>query len=255
MKKILLFALLVSLTFCAFARNAAQLDSLWNQGVNAYSTADYQAALDAFLSIEKEGVRSADLCYNIANSYYKVGNYNAKAILYYERALRMNPSFADAANNLSLARSLTLDKIDVVPEFVLITWLKNIRDCFSSNGWAWGTIFFFILLLAALFFFRFGRTAAFARISFIAGILFLLASLFCLGCSISLKKEVDRTDKAVVMAPVSSGKSSPNDNGQSLFVIHEGTDVTIIEELGSWIRVELSDGRQGWIKVNDIEII
>jgi len=239
----------------AAAKNSPELDSLWNQAVNAYSAADYQTALDSFLSIEKEGVRSADLYYNIANSYYKVGNFNGKAILYYRRALRMNPSFSDASNNLAMAKALTLDKIDVVPEFVLITWLKNVRDSFSSDGWAWGCIICFVLFLTAVFFFRFGRSSASVKVSFIAGIILLIASVFCLGCSISLKNELDRTDKAVVMVPVSSGKSSPNANGQSLFVIHEGTDVTVIEELGQWIRVELSDGRQGWIQRSDIEVI
>lgn len=239
----------------AAAKNAPKLDTLWNRAVDAYSSADYQAALDAFLSIEREGVCSADLYYNIANSYYKTGNYNGKAILYYRRALRMNPSFEDAANNLTMARALTLDKIDVVPEFVLITWLKNVRDGFSSDGWARGCIIFFALFLTAVFFFRFGHSSASVKVSFVAGIVFLLVSLFCLGCSISLKNEMNRTDQAVVMVPVSSGKSSPNDSGQSLFVIHEGTDVTVIEELGQWIRVELSDGRQGWIKSNDIETI
>jgi len=255
MKRIYLFVLLVSLSSAASAKNAPHLDSLWNQAVNAYSAGEYQTALDSFLLIEKEGVRSADLFYNIADSYYKVGNYNAKAILYYERALRLNPSFGDAAHNLSMARALTLDKIDVVPEFVLITWLKNARDSFSSDGWAWGCIIFFVLFLTALFFFRFGRTSGGVKLSFVMGIICLLASIFCLGCSISLKNELDRTDKAVVMVPVSSGKGSPNESGQSLFVIHEGTDVTIIEELGQWIRVELSDGRQGWIQRSDIEVI
>jgi len=255
MKKIFFIVLMVSLSSAVSAKNSPKLDSLWNQAVSAYSAGDYQTALDSFLSIEQDGVRSSELYYNIANSYFKVGNLNGKAILYYERALRWNPSFDDAVQNLSLARTLSLDKIDVVPEFVLITWLKNIRDSFSSDGWAWGCIVFFVLMLAALFFFRFGHTPAVVKFSFVAGIVFLLSSLFCIGCSISLKNELDRVDKAVVMAPVTSGKSSPNDNGQSLFVIHEGTDVTVIEELGQWIRVELSDGRQGWIQEKDIEVI
>ncbi|MBQ0006553.1 MAG: tetratricopeptide repeat protein, partial [Alistipes sp.] len=232
------------------AKNAPELDSLWNRAVNAYTTADYQAALDSFLSIEEAGAHSADLYYNIANSYYKSGNSNGKAILYYRRALRMNPSFEDAEMNLSMARAQTLDEIDVVPEFVLITWVRNVRNSFSSDVWAWGAVILFVLFLAALFFFRFGRSSSVVRLSFVAGIVFLVAVTFCFGCSFSLKKEFDRVDKAVVLAPVSSGKGSPNDNAQSLFVIHEGTDVTIIEELGQWIRVELTDGRQGWIKGN-----
>lgn len=256
MRRIIIISILLATSVSgSFANNAPELDSLWNKAVSAYTSADYRTALDSFLSIEGEGVQSADLYYNIANSYYKTGNSNGKAILYYRRALRMNPSFEDAEINLSMARAQTLDKIDVVPEFVLITWLKNVRDSFSSDAWAWGAVILFVLFLVALFFFRFGRSSSVVKASFVTGVVFLVAAVFCFGCSVSLMNEYGREDKAVVMSPVSSGKGSPNENGQSLFVIHEGTDVSIIEELGQWVRVELSDGRQGWIKRNDIEII
>ena len=70
-----------------------------------------------------------------------------------------------------------------------------------------------------------------------------------------LKGEMESQDGAIVVNPVSSVKSSPNNTGKSLFIIHEGTKVTVLEELGQWSKVELSDGRQGWIVKRDIEII
>lgn len=42
---------------------------------------------------------------------------------------------------------------------------------------------------------------------------------------------------------------------KDLFVIHEGTKVTILDEVGSWRNISLADGRQGWIPASDIEII
>ena len=73
--------------------------------------------------------------------------------------------------------------------------------------------------------------------------------------SFGLKGEMESEDRAVVVNPVSSVKSSPNNTGKSLFIIHEGTNVTVLEELGQWFKVELSDGRQGWVVKRDIEII
>ena len=73
--------------------------------------------------------------------------------------------------------------------------------------------------------------------------------------SFGLKNEMESQDGAIVVNPVSSVKSSPNNTGKSLFIIHEGTKVTVLEELGQWSKVELSDGRQGWIVKRDIEII
>jgi uncharacterized protein YgiM (DUF1202 family) len=62
-------------------------------------------------------------------------------------------------------------------------------------------------------------------------------------------------DSAIVMKLVSTVKSSPDNSGKTLFILHEGTKVKLLEELGGWMRVELADGRQGWIISIDIEKI
>lgn len=239
----------------ASAGNAASADSLWNGAVASYSAEDYTAALNGFLALEGMGIRTPDLYYNIGNSYYKCGRQVAKAVLYYERALKADPSFGDATHNLTLARAFVTDRIDVVPEFVMFTWLKSVRNRLSSDTWAILCLLLLALALASVFFVRFGRRVSSRKLCFVTAIFFFVASAFALGCSLSGKHELERKDRAVVMVPVSSAKSSPNTGGQSLFIIHEGTDVRILEELGEWSRIELTDGRQGWITSKDVEVI
>ena len=63
-------------------------------------------------------------------------------------------------------------------------------------------------------------------------------------------------DKAIVMRPVTSVKSSPAAGSSTdLFILHEGTKVKVIDEVGSWNNIELADGRRGWIPSADIERI
>ena len=69
------------------------------------------------------------------------------------------------------------------------------------------------------------------------------------------KSDFTSHDTAIIMKPVSSVKSSPDNSGKTLFILHEGTKVKLLEQIGGWQRVELSDGRQGWIISVDIEII
>ena len=58
------------------------------------------------------------------------------------------------------------------------------------------------------------------------------------------------------MSPVSSVKSSPSStSSKDLFVIHEGTKVNIIDQVNGWYNISLADGRQGWVRKNDIEVI
>jgi SH3-like domain-containing protein len=65
-----------------------------------------------------------------------------------------------------------------------------------------------------------------------------------------------KADKAIIMKPVSSVKSSPSgDSAKDLFVLHEGTKVQVLDNVGGWSNIELSDGRQGWLPSSDIEII
>ena len=58
------------------------------------------------------------------------------------------------------------------------------------------------------------------------------------------------------MVPVSSVKSSPSEDGsKDLFILHEGTKINVLDSVGEWRNIELADGRQGWIRTSDMEVI
>ena len=253
MKRFIFFIALFAASIAC--RGMEKMDSLWNTGVGYYAQEDYQGALECFKQLETLGYESPELYYNIGNSYYKMSGYIAYSILYYERALKLDPSHKDALSNLEFVRQFTLDKIEVVPEFVLVTWFKTVRQGLSSNGWAYLALTFMVILAALLLLFRFGRNLALRKISFAFAIIVTIFMAISVIFSFGLKGEMESEDGAVVVNPVSSVKSSPNNTGKSLFIIHEGTNVTVLEELGQWYKVELSDGRQGWVVKRDIEII
>ena len=84
----------------------------------------------------------------------------------------------------------------------------------------------------------------------------LVFMCFAFGFSVSQKKASMNADMAIVTRPVVSVKSSPSaEASKDLFILHEGTKVRIIDEVGSWNNIELADGRQGWILAEDIEVI
>ena len=63
-------------------------------------------------------------------------------------------------------------------------------------------------------------------------------------------------DGAIVVAPVVNVKKTPADSSSDAFVIHEGTRVTITDStMRDWYGVKLNDGREGWIKKKQIELI
>lgn len=250
-------AIAVFLMFTAsYAANAQQTfstDSLWNKGVDAYAAGMYAEACESFLAIEDAGYASPELYTNIANAYYKQRNVPS-SILYYERALKLDPSYKDARYNLDIARQMVQDRIDSVPEFFLHSWARKLCYSIASNGWAVIFLVLFALFCAMTVVFFLSRKPVWRRISFFSAIVALLLSIPCAVNSAWQKNDFQNRDTAIVFRPVCSAKSAPSGN-TDLFVLHEGTKVRVLESVGEWTNIALSDGREGWIKTADITII
>jgi len=230
-------------------------DSLWKAGVEAYSSGDWKGAADAWTAVEDTGLESAQLYYNLGNAWFRLGE-TGKSILCYERALRLNPSDKDAAFNLAYAREFTQDRIDSVPEFILVTWMRKMSHWMGSNAWAALSLVLFAITLALALLFVLGATPAARKTGFFAGIVTLLLSLGAAGFAFWQKNEAEHRNAAIVMKGVSPVKSSPaGDGAKDLFVLHEGTKVKILDRVGEMTDIELPDGRQGWIASGDLEII
>lgn len=247
-----LLVLLLSLALPAAAQE--DVSSLWEKAGEAFAAGQWQNALNCYQMIEGEGLVSDDLYYNIGNTFLKLQD-NAHAILYYERALKLNPSHADAAHNLEIVRQMTLDKIDEVPDFILVSWFHNLRQGLSANAWAWITLGLLFLAGILLTVFRSGAPRSLRKVSFILSCIVLVLAIFTFIFSLQQKRAVTRQDSAIVTAPVCSVKSSPAEGGKTVFVLHEGTKVRLLDDVGDWARIEIADGRQGWAQGSTFEII
>lgn len=234
---------------------AQSADSLWTSGVEAYTAGDYPSAITQWNAIAESGQESVELYYNLGNAHFKDGNV-PRAILWYERAHRLDPSDKDVAHNLEFARAQTQDRIDTVPEFFLRTWIRKVSLIMHADAWAVLSLVLFAAFLGLLLLFLLGSGARARRTGFFAGIAALLLSFACLGLSSSQKRAALMDNGAIVMLPVASVKSAPSgDASTSLFVLHEGTRVKTLDSVSGYTLVELADGRQGWIETKAIEII
>ena len=253
-KVVTVIVLALSLGF-SFDSQANNPDSLWTAGVQAYSEGRFSDAASAWGDIEESGGKSAVLYYNIGNAWFKQGGY-PRAILNYERALRLDPSYADARYNLEFANAFVQDKIEPVPEFILKSLARKVCYLIGSDAWAVIFLVLFAAALALALLFLLGPSIGKRRVGFYCGIVSLLLSSGALGFSLWQKSDSVKTDSAIVMSPVSSVKSSPSSGSSTdLFVIHEGTKVTILDEIGEWMNISLADGRQGWMPASDLEVI
>lgn len=250
MKKIVIIISLLLANNVNFAQHTALIDS-----ANSYYTnGEYEKAIDAYQQIVADGYQSAELYYNLGNAYYK-SNKIAYAIANYERSLKLNPNDESTKFNLKLANTHVVDKIDILPQFFLKTWWKKLIGSFYSNTWAVVSIVAFIFMLALLLFFFLANHPALRKWAFVFSIFALFVTIFTFHFSKKQKWLAQNQPDAIVLSPSVVVKSSPDESGTELFLIHEGLKVTITDQLGDWQEVKLSDGNRGWLQKNNLIVI
>lgn len=222
---------------------------------SAYIRNDFAAAVELYESILKNDGEAADIYYNLGNSYYKMDNI-AKAVLNYERALLLNPGDGDIRFNLELARSKTVDKVTPSSEMFFVTWTQSLVNTMNEQEWARTGIIAFILTILTLSLFIFGKRIILKKVGFIAAICFFLITILANVFASEQKAELISHDNAIIMAPSVTVKSTPNESGTDLFILHEGRKVMIKDNtMKEWKEIRLEDGNVGWVPTSVIEII
>ena len=222
---------------------------------SAYVKNDFVNAINLYETVLETQGESADIYYNLGNAYFKADQI-AKAIVNYERAMLLKPGDSDIRFNLQMAESKTVDKVVPMSEVFFITWIKNLTDLCSEKEWAQIGITCFILMLLSLSLYLFSKKLVLKKTGFFASILLLFICILSNVFASTQKDELMNHDRAVIMAPSVTVKSTPNESGTDLFVLHEGRRVIIKDNtMKEWTEIELEDGNAGWLPSEQIEII
>jgi len=226
----------------------------FNKGVELYTASDYEGALREWLDIYDTGYRSAELAYNIGNVYFKLNDVPG-SILFYERARLLKPGDNNINYNLQIARTLVVDKFEEIPELFFVRWFDFLSLMLHTNTWAVISIITFIAFLILLSLYIYSSRYKLKVISFWTAVLLLFISASSLAFTLRNRSLVYDSREAVIFSPSVNGKSSPDASGTDLFVLHEGTKVSIEDKVGEWYEVKLSDGNKGWIPLSSLTII
>lgn len=229
-------------------------DATKAEGDSAYIRNDFASAIHIYEALLKKG-EASEVYYNLGNSYYKVDDI-AKAILNYERALLLQPGNSDIRANLDVARSKTVDKMETTPDIFFMSWIKALIFSMSVDAWAICGIVCFLLLIVSLYFFVFSKHIIWKKAGFIAGCICLMVVVFANVFAKKQKDDLLNRDEAIIMSASVTVRSTPNESGTSLFVLHEGSKVSIKDDsMKEWKEISLEDGKVGWVPSSAIEII
>ena len=231
----------------AYAVNKLEADS-------AYAQEHYQRAAEIYEQLLKQGV-SADLYYNLGNAYYRMDNIT-QAVIAYERALLLSPGDDDIRFNLQMARSKTIDRITPESEMFFVTWYHSLVNMQSVDAWARLSLIALAAAILLALAYLFANAIWLRKVGFFGGtvllVVFVLSNLFAW----QQKRELDHRTGAVIIRSAVSVKSTPAKNGTDLFILHEGTRVTITDDtMRGWKEIRVADGKQGWLQTDEIEVI
>ena len=246
-KAVVLLCLFAFLPLSSFALTKAEADS-------AYARQQYQQAITAYESLLKNGV-SAEIYYNLGNAYYRTDNIT-RAVLNYERALLLSPGDEDIRFNLQMARSKTIDRITPETELFFVTWYHSIVNSMNVDGWAKTSLLALAFAIVLALIYLFSDRLWIRKLGFFGGVFFVLIFILSNVFAYQQKQTFTSRSGAIVISSAVTVKSTPAQNGTDLFILHEGTKITVIDsQMKDWKKIKVADGKEGWIETSKIELI
>ena len=235
------------------AARADRTDEAWRRGNDAYLHADYAAAVAAYEELDRQGLVSADLFFNLGDAYYRQGHLG-RAIWAFERAVTLDPDDEDARYNLAQARKVAdrraHDKIEGADRDPL--WIRIVSALGpSTETWLFVSVYlaFFVSLAAFWIRRRSGdhARALLAAMASILGVAALLAGVLLLG-----RATLDRIPSGVILPDAVAVKEGADTNYRTSFELHAGLRVRLLDRDQDWLRIRLPNGLEGWVREQDI---
>jgi hypothetical protein len=190
----------------------------------------------------------------LGNCYFRLDK-PGYAILYYEKAKKLSPGDDDINHNLLFAQKNTIDRIDTLPSIFIFEWWESLITLLTVDGWTYLLLIFLFLLLLSISVFLLTRNPVFNRYSFFGGVISLILLLFTLTVLL-VQLNADRYHQyGIIIETVVEVKTSPDQNSQDAFIIHEGLKVRIEDKLDNWFKIKLEDGKIGWLEESKVGLI
>ena len=256
MRRILLVVLM--LAFAPTLASAQTFDAMLSSGNEAFFRADYEGAITAYTSLVEAGVDDPDVRYNLAVSYARAGQHG-RAIAEFERASRLRPSDAAVSQALQASRSIVgrrhAERDGEATIEAGAPFGEALFSFLSEDALALVVLVLVVVLsalLAALLVVRSER----ARIGVgVAAPLVLLALLVTGGGLLSRRGAFAAGPPGVIVGDAVPLHEGPRDESSVRAQALEGERAEIVARDGTWARVKLGGGREGWLRSREIEAL
>ena len=230
----------------SFDRGSALVHRAPDEALAAFRRAheEFQAVVDA-------GIDNGQLYFNLGNTHLRLGEIGL-AIADYRRAERLIPGDQRLRANLRFARSLTRDHIEPSGKQTFLRtvffWHYSCPPRTRKTAAMIGYGLFWLFLSVRVLWPR-------VKVGYPA--LVCLALWMILGASVALDLPSQSGSAGGVLVKDDIVVRKGNGEGydpQFSQPLHEGVEFKVIEQRGGWLRIELADGNQGWVRVREVEL-
>lgn len=216
---------------------------------DAFQSGQYQKALELYTAIEARGHESADLYFNMGNTYTRLSK-PGLAIKAYREALYRAPRSADLMANLSFVRGQTTDAIEPpAPPATASTLAFFHFKLSSAEKWI------ILLTINILFWLSwFGvRHLSNDWLRALRGVSF--AAALAIAGSLGAELVIARADLVVTSAKTEA-RAGLDAKSLTRFTLHEGAELRIQEVRDGFARVVLPESDEtGWVSLADAALV
>ena len=241
---------------CAAAGLAqgAEVAKIFESANQLYAQGNFKAAAEQYLKITKSNFANESVYYNLANAYFKQSQIGP-AILYYEKARRLAPGDREISENLELARTRIVDKVESPPESFLWRQIERLANWLPLNIETGLAVAFFVGANVLFTLFLKAKSDRLGPLA-LTGAAALFVFFLLLGVSNAFRIYQSATElEAVVLSEKADVLSGPGSDNPTLFSIHEGLKVKVHSQLNDWSQISLENGWTGWIRAGDLGMI
>jgi len=254
MKKIIFAINIIWMVSPSILSAQINVENIFSQANELYNKGSYIEAINNYKEIIKNDFHSAELYYNLGNAYYRLDSI-ASSVYYYEKALQLNPNDREIIDNLELINKTLVDEIDPITTPLIESILNSISNIFYFETWGYISIFFSFLIVALFLSYYFANSSRVKRLTFV---LLCISSIFMLVSLINGNKGYNNyinNEYAVIYSYETDLKTEPNYRSETLFMLHEGTKIQVLENYNNWIKIRLVNGQVGYIQLIDVKIL
>lgn len=241
------------LLFCLLAGTALQAQDpvLFREANQLYKQQRYKEAAEKYQQLIDSGYQVADLYFNAGNAYYK-NDQTGMAVYSFEKALTLKPGDEAIEHNLGMANQRVHNNIESLPLLFFERWWMQWQQLHSAAGWAIGTIvLFWICCAAAIAYFFIPRYQGNRYIRWgMTVVCVLFIGYFSMA--IWMHNKAYNSGVAIVMR-TAKVKAAPDDGSKDLFETREGIKVNLLDATKDYCKIQLADGKTGWIMVGDVK--